>query len=113
MLVLLLPQAGFSLCRNQCMEQQWGAHNEMSHCHSALQTTATSAAADCCPARSGSVCVMELPANSQNEAANPPSIESELREILPAIQRNPSLTGAFSHFRSSVGDPPLIAPLRV
>jgi hypothetical protein len=96
------------------MEPQRDAHDMMSHCGSMLQTRANAAAADCCPARSGSVWVTELPANSQGEAANSPSIDFELRDVLPAIQQSPSLTGAFSYFRSSsVGDPSLITPLRV
>jgi hypothetical protein len=113
LLVLLLAQAASSVCTAQCMEQKPGGGNGMTGCSAMARTTANAAAVDCCPVRQSSVCAIQLPANNQDKIAASPLIESEFGEILPALPKSLSLTDAFSFLRGSVGDPPLITPLRV
>jgi hypothetical protein len=95
------------------MEQEQGAAGVMAGCGSMVHPTGNATLADCCPVRGSSICAITLPANSQDKIADVPSIEPDSQEVLPALPKSPLLTNAFFIFRSSVGDPPLITPLRV
>jgi hypothetical protein len=110
LLFLVITQVAPSVCTAQCMQHRL----PMSHCGSMLPAAAHGPAIHCCPAASDLVCAIEPPANTQSTLTAPPSLESEPGpEVLPALLNVPSLTNSFSSFRSSVGDPPLITPLRV
>jgi hypothetical protein len=112
---LLLTQVASFVCGAQCLQHQQPnrAAAEMTHCHPMLPSANTPAAQTCPPA-AASFCVTDLLANNQQKTLAQPTIEADapptaLLPILTIAARNP----AFLQLRSTIGDPPLITPLRI
>ena len=85
----------------------------MTHCH-AMPQSSNSVATQTCPPTATSLCVTDLLANSQQKTWAEPTMLVQARPA-PLL---PVLTGAARPpasplLRSSIGDPPLITPLRV
>ena len=75
---------------------------------------ANGAAVQTCPASTYSFCVIDLLANSQEKTTVPQLIHAELPPgALLLVLDIPALAPLYPPLRSSIGDPPLITPLRV
>jgi hypothetical protein len=114
-LALLATQAASFVCGAQCLqhEQPNQAPAAMTHCHSMLPS-ANHPAAQTCPPVATSFCVIDLLANNQQKTMVHPTIDANARPttLLPVLTI-PARTRVFTQLRSSIGDPPLITPLRV
>src|SRR5271165_4104934 len=112
---LVVTQAASSVCTAQCVEHQLGTRSTgaTTHCQSMLQP-ANGAAVQTCPASTYSFCVIDLLANSQEKTTVPQLIHAELPPgALLLVLDIPALAPLYPPLRSSIGDPPLITPLRV
>jgi hypothetical protein len=115
LLALLVTQAASSVCTVQCVQHQManGAAPAMTHCH-AMQQPANGAPAQTCSPTATSFCVIDLLANTQQKTLAQPTIHAGARpaRLLPVLNITARVP-AFPLLRSSIGDPPLITPLRV
>lgn len=110
LLALLVTQAASSVCDAQCLQHQPVSNpGAMTHCHE-MQQPVNGAAAQTCPSTT-SFCVTDLLANTQQKTQAQPTIHSDTR-LLPVLNIT-TRTPAFPLLRSTIGDPPLITPLRV
>ena len=113
LLALLVTQTASFVCSAQCIQHQLGRPSTTTHCHSMQQSEANRATVGTCPAYS--LCVNDLLANSQNKSATKPL--STFAELRPAALLSPlplvSCAPVTPTRRSSIGDPPLITPLRI
>ncbi len=84
----------------------------MTDCHSMEQPVGV--AFESIPPKTYSVCVVDLLANKQGKTEAPLSVhaDSHLSTLLPTLN-NVASAPADPGLRSSIGHPPLIAPLRV
>jgi len=112
LLALLVTQAASFVCDAQCLQHHQGTRTAaMTHCHPIHQQS-NGTAAQTCPPTAASFCVIDLPANRQEKTLAPATIHADTRptsqlRILNIPARTPVL------LRTSIGDPPLITPLRV
>jgi len=85
----------------------------MTHCH-AMPQSPNSVATQTCPPTATSFCVIDLLANSQQKTWAQSTMQAHARPapLLPDL-RIAARTPTFPLLRSSIGDPPLITPLRV
>jgi hypothetical protein len=86
---------------------------EMTNCHSMAPSANRITAQTCAPA-AASFCLTDLLADNQQKTLAPPTIQANapsatLLPILTVAARTP----AFPHLRSTIGDPPLLTPLRI
>jgi len=86
---------------------------EMTHCRSMLPSD-DGATIQSCPPTATSFCVTDLLANNQQKNLVQPTIHAEASPtaLLP-ILNVAARTRVVPLLRSSIGDPPLITPLRV
>jgi len=115
MLALLATQAASFVCGAQCLQHQQPnrAAAAMTHCHSMLPS-ANHPAAQTCPPTATSFCVTDLQANNQQKTLVHPTIDANAHPItLLPVLTVAARTPVFPRLRSSIGDPPLITPLRV
>jgi hypothetical protein len=95
------------------MQHQLGSHDPaMADCHSMAQPNGV--AVQTCPPKTYSVCVIDLLANKQGKTVAPLSVQADHHPdtLLPG-QNIAASAPVDPAFRSSVGHPPLITPLRV
>ncbi len=115
LLALLVTQAASSVCTVKCVQHQMasGPAAAMTHCH-AMSQPANGATAQTCPPTATSFCVIDLLANTQQKTLAQPTIHAGARpfSLLPTTIIA-ARTPVFPLLRSSIGDPPLITPLRV
>jgi hypothetical protein len=115
MLALLVTQAASFVCGAQCLQHQRASSTgaAMTHCH-AMQPSSKGILAQTCPPSATSFCVIDLLANSQQKTLVPPTIHANAGPVtlLPGLTVA-ARTPVFPGFRSSVGDPPPLTPLRV
>ncbi|HET6215801.1 MAG TPA: hypothetical protein VFE27_02205 [Acidobacteriaceae bacterium] len=115
LLALLVTQAASSVCTVQCVQHQMASRPAaaMTHCHAMSEPT-NGAAAQSCPPTATSYCVIDLLANTQQKTLAQPTIHADARptRLVPALN-NAARTPLFPLLRSSIGDPPMITPLRV
>jgi hypothetical protein len=115
MLALLVTQAASFVCGAQCLQHQQASSTAagMTHCH-AMHQSSKGITAQTCPPTATSFCVTDLLANNQQRTLVHPTIDANahpptLLPVLTIAARTP----VFPQLRSSIGDPPLITPLRV
>jgi hypothetical protein len=112
---LLLTQAASFVCGAQCLQhlQPTQTARETTHCHPMLPS-ASSPAAQTCPPGAASFCVTDLLADNQQKNLVHPTINANTRptNLLPSLTVA-ARTRVFPQLRSTIGDPPLITPLRV
>jgi hypothetical protein len=109
LLTLLVTQAASFVCDAQCLQHHQGTRTAgMTHCHPMHQPS-DGVAAQTCPPTATSFCVIDLPANSPKNTLAPAIIHADARPI--PILNIPARTPVL--LRTSIGDPPLISPLRV
>ncbi|MGA3224935.1 MAG: hypothetical protein ABSC65_14305 [Acidobacteriaceae bacterium] len=117
LLVLLVTQAASSVCSTQCMQHQLGTpsanHNQaMADCHSMAQPVGP--ALQGCPPKTYSICIVDLLANRQGKTVARLSVQANRQpDTLLPTHNLVAPTPADPGLRSSVGQPPLITPLRV
>jgi hypothetical protein len=115
MLALLVTQAASFVCGAQCLQRQQPNPTvaAMTHCH-AMHRSYKGITAQTCPPNATSFCVTDLLANNQQKTLVQPTIRADARPtaLLPVLTVA-ARTSVFPRLRSSVGDPPLITPLRV
>jgi hypothetical protein len=115
MLALLVTQAASFVCGAQCLQHQQASRTAaaMTHCH-AMHQSSNGPAAQTCPPSATSLCVIDLLANNQQKTLAPPIIHADASPtaLLP-ILNVAARTHSFPRLRSTIGDPPLITPLRV
>jgi hypothetical protein len=113
LLALLVTQAASVVCTAQCLQHQ--QHTQTSaatgHCH-AMQPSSNNPAAQTCPATATSFCVTDLLANDQQKTSLQPTVQAIAPILLPFLTTTPR-TLTLLQPRSTVGDPPLITPLRL
>jgi hypothetical protein len=114
-IALLLTQAASFVCGAQCLQHQKSSSTAaaMTNCH-AMHPSSNGPAAQTCPPAATSFCVTDLLANNQQKTLTPPTIQADapptaLLPILIVAAR----TRVFPQLRSTIGDPPLLTPLRV
>jgi len=114
MFALLVTQAASFVCGAQCLQHQQpnGTTAAMTHCH-AMHPSTKGIAGQSCPSTATSLCVIDLLANNQQNTLVQPSISADAHPtLLPVLTVSPRTT-AFPPQRSTIGDPPLLTPLRV
>jgi hypothetical protein len=115
MFALLVTQAASFVCGAQCLQHQQPnrAAAAMTHCHE-MHPSSNGITAQTCPPAATSFCVTDLLANSQEKTLIHPTIHASTRptNLLPSLNP-PARTPIFSPQRSTIGDPPLITPLRI
>jgi hypothetical protein len=111
LLALIVTQAASFVCGAQCLQHQQPA--AMSHCHT-IHPSSKGITAQTCPPNATSFCVTDLLANNQQTTLLQPTIRADARPtaLLPVLTVA-ARTSIFPRLRSSIGDPPLITPLRV
>jgi hypothetical protein len=112
---LLLTQAASFVCGAQCLQhlQPTQTVGEKTHCHP-MHPSANTPAAQTCPPAAASFCVTDLLAANQQKTSAPPTIHAaEPPTALLPILTITARTRVFPQLRSTIGDPPLITPLRV
>jgi hypothetical protein len=114
-LALFVTQAASFVCGAQCLQHQQTSSTAaaMNHCH-AMHPSSNGITAQTCPASATSFCVTDLLANNQQKTLVQPTISADARPatlfpVLTVAARTP----VFPLMRSTIGDPPLITPLRV
>ena len=107
LLALLVSQAASVVCTAQCLQHQ--QHTATAHCH-AMQPSTNNATAQTCPP--GGLCVTDLLANNQQKTSLQPTAQAIAPILLPVLTTTPR-TPTLLQPRSTVGDPPLITPLRL
>lgn len=114
LLALLVTQSASFVCGAQCLQhhQAGPKAGEMTHCE-AMHEPSTGITAQTCPLTATSFCVADLLANNQQKILAQPTNHDE-----PPATSLPVLTVAgptplFPLLRSSIGDPPLLTPLRI
>jgi hypothetical protein len=113
-LALLLTQAASFVCGAQCLQHQQSSRTAvMNHCH-AMHSSSKGITAQTCPPNATSFCVTDLLANNQQKTLVQPTIRADARPtaLLPVLTVA-ARTPVFPRLRSTIGDPPLITPLRV
>jgi hypothetical protein len=113
-LALLLTQAASFVCGAQCLQHQQASSTvaAMTHCH-AMHPSSKGITAQTCPPSATSLCVIDLLANNQQKNLVQLSISAEAHPtLLPVLTVAPRTT-TFPPQRSTIGDPPLLTPLRV
>jgi hypothetical protein len=79
-----------------------------------MQQPVNGTEAQTCPSTAASSCVIDLLANSQQKTLAQPTIHADARPLgLLPITNVIARTPVFPLLRSSIGDPPMITPLRV
>jgi hypothetical protein len=115
MLALLVTQAASFVCGAQCLQHQQPNRTAaaMTHCH-AMHQSSKGVTAQTCPPSATSFCVIDLLANNQQKILVQPTVHASARPttLLPVLTVAARIL-VFPQFRSTIGDPPLIAPLRV
>jgi hypothetical protein len=115
MLALLVTQAASFVCGAQCLQHQQSSSTAaaMTNCH-AMHSSSKGITAQTCPPNATSVCVTDLLANNLQKNLLQPTIRADARPtaLLPVLTVA-ARTPVFPRLRSSIGDPPLITPLRV
>jgi hypothetical protein len=113
LLALLLTQAASSVCDAQCLQRQQRRHAAMTHCH-AMQQPADGVAAQTCTPTANSFCATDLLANNQEKTLVQSTIHVDASPVgALTVPNTPSHTPVPTHLRSTIGDPPLLTPLRV
>jgi hypothetical protein len=113
-LALFLTQAASFVCGAQCLQHQQSSRTPvMNHCQ-AMHPSSKGITAQTCPSSATSFCVIDLLANNQQKTLVQPSISADARPatlfpVLTVAARTP----VFPLLRSTIGDPPLLTPLRV
>jgi hypothetical protein len=110
---LLLTQAASFVCGAQCLQHQQPSRTAMTHCQ-AMHPSSKSITTQTCPPNATSRCVIDLLANNQQKNLAPSTIHADARpaNLLP-VSTVAARTPVFPPLRSTIGDPPLITPLRV
>jgi hypothetical protein len=113
MLSLLVTQAASFVCGAQCLQHQQPSRTAMTHCQ-AMHPSSKSITTQTCPLSATSRCVIDLLANNRQKNLAPPTIHADARPatLLP-VSTVAARTPVFPLLRSTIGDPPLITPLRV
>jgi hypothetical protein len=113
MFALLGAQAASFVCSAQCLQHLQATQQApaMTHCHTVLPPT-RSAATQTCPPTATSVCVTDLLADNQQKTLIPPTIQADAPALFPILTVAAG-TPVPPRIRSSIGDPPLITPLRI
>jgi hypothetical protein len=113
MFALLATQAASFVCGAQCLQHQKATQSNgaMTHCH-AMQQPPNIPTAQTCPPTATSFCVIDLLADNQHKTLGPPTIQADTPALFPilTVAAQPRM---FSPFRGTIGDPPLITPLRI
>jgi hypothetical protein len=114
-LALLITQAASFVCGALCLQHQQPNPTaaQITHCH-AMHPSPKGIKAQTCPPTAASFCVIDLLANNQQKTLVQPTIQADAGPtvLLPIFTLAPS-TPVFPMLRSTIGDPPLITPLRV
>jgi hypothetical protein len=115
MLALLVTQAASFVCGAQCLQHQQASSTAaaMTPCH-AMHQSSKGITAQTCPPSATSSCVTDLLANSQEKLLVQSDIRADARPtaLLPVLTVA-ARTPVFPPLRGTIGDPPLLAPLRV
>jgi hypothetical protein len=113
MFALLGTQVASFVCSAQCLQHLQATQQApaMSHCHTVLPPT-RSAATQTCPPTATSVCGTDLLADNQQKTLSPPTIQADAPALFPILTVAAG-TPVPPRIRSSIGDPPLITPLRI
>jgi hypothetical protein len=115
MFALLVTQAASFVCGAQCLQHQQpnAAAAAMTHCH-AMHSSTMGITGQTCPSTATAFCVTDLLVNSQQ--INTPQTTIYV-DVQPTVQLPVSTvaarTTAIPPQRSTIGDPPLLTPLRV
>jgi hypothetical protein len=114
--LLLLTQAGSTVCGTQCVQHQLPhpSNHAMVHCYSMLQPEESGATLQTCPAGIHAVCATDLLVNTQAKTAPRLILHADPHpEALLPHQNFPHLKTASHLHRSSTDSAPLITALRV
>jgi hypothetical protein len=114
MFALLATQAASFVCGAQCLQHQQASSTvaAMTHCH-AMHPSSKGITAQTCPNSATSFCVIDLLANNQQKTLVQPSISADARPTLLPVLTVAARAPVFPRLRSTIGDPPLLTPLRV
>jgi hypothetical protein len=114
-LALFVTQAASFVCGAQCLQHQQPSRTAaaMTNCH-AMHSSSKGITAQTCPPNATSFCVIDLLANNQQKTLVHPAIDASthLTNLVPSLNIT-ARPPAFPRLRSTIGDPPLLTPLRV
>jgi hypothetical protein len=112
LLALVVTQSASFVCSAQCLQHLQASQTvgEMTHCHSMLPSD-SHPAAQTCPPTATSFCVTDLLASDQQKTLVP-TIQPDVTVLLPNLTIA-AHAPVFPPLRSTIGDPPLITPLRI
>jgi hypothetical protein len=115
MFALLVTQAASFVCGAQCLQHQQpnGTAAAMTHCH-AIHPSTMGITGQTCPSTAAAFCVIDLLTNSQHKNLLHPTVDANTRpaDLVPSLNLPTRIT-AFPPQRSTIGDQPLLTPLRV